>query len=196
MTKSVTFFYDYVSSASYLAWTQLPAMCVRHGAVLERRPILLGGLFKAVGNVSPLHVPAKFAWMIADQERFARRYGVPFVKSERFPFNTVAAMRGAIWARRLGRLPAWDEAFFKAGWGEGRDIGDLETVKAIAAAAGFDAEAFAAAIQTDEIKQALVDATAEAVAAGAFGAPTFVVDGVLHWGQDRLDWVEQALAAG
>jgi 2-hydroxychromene-2-carboxylate isomerase len=194
MTKSVTFFYDYVSSASYLAWTQLPAICVRHGAVLERRPILLGGLFKSVGNASPISVPAKFAWMIADQARYARRYGVPFVKSDRFPYDTVAAMRGALWAKQLGRLDAWDEAFFKAGWGQGRDIGDLETVKSIAAAAGFDPEAFAGAIQTDEIKKALIDATAEAAAAGAFGAPTFVVDGVLHWGQDRLEWIEAALA--
>jgi 2-hydroxychromene-2-carboxylate isomerase len=103
-------------------------------------------------------------------------------------------MRGALWAKQLGRLDAWDEAFFKAGWGQGRDIGDLETVKSIAAAAGFDPEAFAGAIQTDEIKKALIDATAEAAAAGAFGAPTFVVDGVLHWGQDRLEWIEAALA--
>lgn len=194
MTKSVTFYYDYGSPTCYLAWTQLPAICAKHGGKLVRKPVLLGGIFKAAGNGTPLAVPAKAAWMMADIERHASQYGVPIVKSPSFPFNSVPAMRGAIWASKQGCLDVYDRALFEAAWVKGADIGNLETLKGIVAGAGLDAGAFASSIQMDEIKKALIDSTNEAVAAGAFGAPTFVIGKELHWGQDRLLWVERALA--
>jgi 2-hydroxychromene-2-carboxylate isomerase len=194
MTKSVTFFYDYVSPASYLAWTQLPAICAKAGATLVKKPMLLGGLHKAVGNVAPIAVPAKAAWMFADLKRHAAHYGVPLKMPAKFPFNTIPALRGALWAAKSGVLDAYDKALFEAAWARGEDISDAAAVKALVAAAGLDAESFAAAIQMDDIKKGLMDATNEAVAAGAFGAPTFVVADELHFGQDRLPWIERALA--
>ena len=194
MSKTVTFYYDYGSPTCYLAWTQLPAICDKHGASLVRKPVLLGGIFKATGNSTPVAIPAKAAWMMADISRFAAHYGVPFSKAPNFPFNSVPSMRGAIWASTLSKLEDYDKALFEAAWVNQVDIGNVDILKEVVGASGLDAEAFAAAIQTDGIKRGLIDTTNEAVAAGAFGAPTFVVDGVMHWGQDRLPWIERAIS--
>ena len=78
MNKTVDFFFDLGSPASYLAWTQLPGLCARQGATLRYRPMLLGGVFQATGNASPVMIPAKGRYMFTDLARFAARYGVPF----------------------------------------------------------------------------------------------------------------------
>ncbi len=104
MTKSVEFYYDYGSPAAYLAWTQLPKICADHNAELIRRPILLGGVFKATGNQSPVMVEKKGTWMFGDLARHAAHYGVPFEENPYFIINTLPLMRGAMWARGAGRL--------------------------------------------------------------------------------------------
>jgi len=95
-TQSVEFFFDFGSPASYLAWTQLPALCAASGATLIYRPMLLGGVFQATGNASPVAVPAKGRYMLTDLARFAARYGVPLRFNPHFPINTLALMRGAV----------------------------------------------------------------------------------------------------
>lgn len=192
MGKSVTFFYDYGSPTCYLAWTQLAEICGQSGATVTKKPILLGGLFKAIGHTSPIALKAKAVWMFADLARYAKHYGVPFQKPNAFPLNSIPPMRAAIWASRAGVLDVCDRALFKAAWVDGLDIGDIETLKYVLAAAGLDSGEMAQAIQSPSIKSGLVDATDEAIAAGAFGVPTFLVGGVLHFGQDRLPWVERA----
>jgi len=195
MSKQVEFFYDYTSPNAYLAWTQLPALCDRHGAELVRRPVFLGGILKATGNTSPVSVEAKADWMFADIERHAAHYGVPFRMNPHFIFNTLAAMRGAVWAQQQGCLEAYDRALFEAAWTQGRDLGDPAVLQERIAAAGLDAGAAAEAIKRDEVKQALIAAGEAAVGRGVFGVPTLICAGELHFGQDRLPWVERALAA-
>lgn len=189
----VTFYYDYGSPASYLAWTQLPALCARHGAAIDYRPILIGGLFKITGNHSPVTVEAKGDWFFKDMARFAERYGVPFRKNPYFIINSLPLMRGAIWAEGQGRLDDYDRVIFHACWVEGRDLNDPAVIMATLRDGGFDADAVAAAIQTDRIKQRLIQVTQDAVDQGIFGVPSMVVDEEMHFGQDRLDWVEAAL---
>jgi 2-hydroxychromene-2-carboxylate isomerase len=120
----VTFYYDYGSPASYLAWTQLPALCVKHGATLDRRPILIGGLFKITGNQSPVTIEAKGDWFFQDMARFAERYGVSFQKNPYFIINSLPLMRGAIWAEDEGRLEDYDRVMFEACWVNGRNLND------------------------------------------------------------------------
>ncbi len=193
--KQVEFYYDYASPASYLAWTQMPALCERLGAELVRKPFLLGGVFKATGNATPVRLPPKRAWMFDDMRRYAKRYGVAFNDNPYFVFNSLPAMRMAIWAKTKGCLEAVDKAVFEAAWVRGLDIGDRETLGGLAAELGFDPAEVAAGLQDPAVKQALIDETNEAVERGAFGAPTYFVSGEMHFGQDRLDWVEEALAA-
>ncbi|MEZ5934876.1 MAG: 2-hydroxychromene-2-carboxylate isomerase [Alphaproteobacteria bacterium] len=190
----VTFYYDYGSPASYLAWTQLPAICARHGAGIDHRPILIGGLFKITGNRSPATVEAKGAWFFKDMARYAERYGVPFEKNPYFIINSLPLMRGAIWAAEQGRLQDYDRVMFEACWVNGRNLNDPKVIMATLREGGFDADAIAAAIQTADIKQRLIEVTDEAAERGIFGLPTMLVGDEMHFGQDRLDWVEQALA--
>ena len=119
---TIEFFFDYGSPASYLAYTQMPGIAQRTGATIVYRPMLLGGVFKATGNQSPVTIPAKGAWMMTDLPRFAKRYGVPYVRNPHFPINTLNLMRGAIAAEMDGRLVPYSDAIFRAIWVDQRRI--------------------------------------------------------------------------
>ena len=194
MKKTVDFYYDYISSASYLAWTQLPDICKQAGATLNYKPMLLGGVFKAVGNTSPITIPAKWEWMKRDIERHANYYGVPYQLNPHFIFSTVKAMRGAMWALSEGRIEEFNQVMFPAAWADGKDLASVDVLEEILTNANINASEVLEATGQSEFKQALIDATDAAVEAGAFGAPTIIVDGELFFGQDRLEWVKRALA--
>ena len=193
MSKSVDFYFDFGSPTSYLAYTQLASVAERTGATVRYKPILLGGVFQATNNRSPLEVAAKGKWMRADIEDFARRYGVPFQWNPHFPINTLALMRGAIHALREGTLVTYSDTMFKAIWADTENMNDPAVIGKVLEAAGFDAPRIFAATQDQSVKDALKAATEEAVARGVFGAPTFFVGPRMHFGQDRLLYVEELL---
>lgn len=195
MSKTVEFFFDLGSPASYLAWTQLPALCARHGAALRYRPMLLGGVFQATGNASPVMIPAKGRYMFTDLARFAARYGVPFGLPPGFPINTLALMRGLVGTqlRAPERFDALLAALFNGLWVQRRNLGDVTVLEQVLAEAGFTAAEFQVLTGDEEVKAALKQATEEAVERGVFGAPTCFVDGQMYFGQDRLDFVVDAL---
>jgi 2-hydroxychromene-2-carboxylate isomerase len=194
MSKRVEFFYDFGSPASYLAHTQLPKIAEKTGAEIIHRPFLLGGVFKATGNSPPMSVAAKGTWLLNDLERYAKRYGVPLVFNPHFPINTVQLMRGATWTRENDLLPAYQDAMFKAVWEEARNMNDPEEVAKVLQAIDIDPGQFTEAVADQNIKDKLRADTEEAVSRGAFGAPTIFVGGDMFWGQDRLDFVEEALS--
>jgi 2-hydroxychromene-2-carboxylate isomerase len=188
---SIEFFFDYGSPASYLAYTQMPSLAQRTGATVVYRPMLLGGVFKATGNQSPINIPAKGVWMMQDLPRFAKRYGVRYVRNPHFPINTLSLMRGAIAAEMDGRLIPFSDAIFRAIWVDQKRMEDPVVIGGVLRDAGFDPAAMMAAIGTAEVKDKLKAVTEEAVARGVFGAPTFFVGKHMFWGQDRLDFVEE-----
>ena len=194
-SKRLEYFFDFGSPTSFLAWTQLPGIVAETGAELVWRPMLLGGVFKATGNASPVSVPAKGRWMGADIARWARRYGVPFRFNPHFPINTLTLMRGAagLQLRAPEQFARYCEVVSKALWEEARNLGDPAVLAATLAAAGFDVEAFTALVGDPEVKARLIATTEEAVARGVFGAPTFFVGEAMFFGQDRLDFVREAL---
>jgi len=197
MSKQVEFFFDFGSPAAYLAWTQLPNIAAAAGATIVWRPMLLGGVFKAAGNASPISVAAKGKWMMADLARFAARYGVPLNFPASFPVNTLALMRGAVGMQMCqpADFDRYVTAVFQAIFARGLAMGDPAVVAGVLSAAGLDAGGFEALIGDPAVKQGLIANTDEAVARGAFGAPTMFVGNAMHFGQDRLDFVAQALAA-
>ena len=190
----VEFFFDFGSPTSYLAWTQLPRLAAECGAALDWRPMLLGGVFKATGNASPVTVAAKGRWMTDDIGRWARRYGVPFIFNPHFPINTLTLMRGAVGLqlRRPADFARYVETIFRAMWVEPRNLGEPEVLAQTLAAAGFDA-AFTELVADLEVKAALIANTEEAVRRGVFGAPTMFVGEQMFFGQDRLEFVREAL---
>ena len=197
MTPIVEFHFDVGSPAAYLAWTQVPALEAQTGARVDYRPMLLGGVFQATGNRSPMEVPAKARYMNSDLERFARRYGVPFSHNAFFPINTLTLMRGAVGLqlREPSRMLAYVDAVYRAIWVDGKNMNDPGVVGAVLQKAGFDPAELLALAAEPEVKERLKAATQEAVARGVFGAPTFFVGSQMYWGQDRLDFVKEALGA-
>ncbi|HDS0918241.1 TPA: 2-hydroxychromene-2-carboxylate isomerase [Pseudomonas putida] len=198
MHKTVDFYFDLGSPASYLAWTQLPGLCARQGATLHMRPMLLGGVFQATGNASPAMVPAKGRYMFTDLARFAARYGVPFGLPPGFPVNTLTLMRGVMGTqlRSPERLEALLTVLFNGLWVQRRNLSDSAVLDETLSQAGFDPQAFHALAADPEVKAALKQATEVAVERGVFGAPTCFVGEAMFFGQDRLDFVEQALSQG
>ena len=197
MTRTVEFFFDFGSPTTYLAYRQLPKLAAEAGADIAWRPMLLGGVFKATGNASPASVPAKGRWMNDDMRRWAERYGVPLRFNPHFPINTLTLMRGAtgVQMRRPAEFLRYLEVIERAMWETPRNLGDPAVLAATLAEAGFDAEEFAALVGDPEVKAKLVETTEEAVARGVFGAPTFFVGKEMFFGQDRLDFVREALLA-
>lgn len=193
MSKSVEFFFDVGSPAAYLAWTQLPRIAAETGATIRWRPLLLGGVFKATGNRAPLEVPAKGAYLFRDLARFARRYGVPLRFNPHFPINTLQLMRGAAAYEDEARFHDYLTALFEAIWVEEKNLNDPAVVAEVLGATGFDPEDFLRRIADEAVKERLRATTEEAVSRGVFGAPSFFVDGELFFGQDRLDFVAEAL---
>lgn len=195
MNKTVEYYFDFGSPAAYLASTQLPALASDTGATVLWRPMLLGGVFVATGNASPASVPAKGKYIFRDFARFAGRYGVALKTNPFFPINTLTLMRIAVGLqmRQDPRFMDYCTAMFRAIWVEAHNMNDPATVASVLQAAGFDAPALLALASEQVVKDKLKGLTEEAVARGVFGAPTFFVAEQMFWGQDRLDFVREAL---
>jgi 2-hydroxychromene-2-carboxylate isomerase len=191
----VEFYFDFGSPYSYLAYRALPGIAAARNAAIVWRPMLLGGIFKATGNHSPAEIPAKGNWTNLDLERWARRHGARFVRNPHFPVNTLALMRGATGMQMQGQdFARYVETIFSSMWEKPRNLGDPAELAAVLTAAGFNSQAFLAMINDPAVKELLKKNTEDAVARGVFGAPTFFVGDEMFWGQDRLDFVDEALA--
>jgi 2-hydroxychromene-2-carboxylate isomerase len=195
--RKIEYFFDVGSPTSYLAWTQLPKIAAETGATVAWRPMLLGGVFKATGNASPITVAAKGRWMNEDMKRWADRYGVTFRFNPHFPINTLTLMRGAagLQMRSPEQLARYLEVVERALWETPKNLGDPAVLAATLSEAGFDAEAFVTLVADPEVKARLIATTEEAVGRGVFGAPTFFVGDQMFFGQDRLEFVREALLA-
>lgn len=193
MSKQVEFFFDFGSPTSYLAWTQLPRIAAQAQARIVWRPMLLGGVFKASGNQSPVAIPAKGRYMLHDLARFAARYGVPLAFNPHFPINTLTLMRGAAGYLDTERFQPYVKAIFEALWVQQKNLGKPEVLGDVLGIAGFDPAEFERLVNDEAVKQRLKATTEEAIERGVFGAPSFFVDGELYFGQDRLDFVAEAL---
>jgi 2-hydroxychromene-2-carboxylate isomerase len=194
MSKLLEFYFDFGSPTAYLAHKRLQQLSGQYDLEVRYVPMLLGGVFKATGNTTPAAIPAKGRYMMeSDLPRFSSRYGVPLRINPHFPINTLQIMRGAVAAARLGCFDDYVDAVYDAVWVDGKHMGDPEVIAATLAQAGLDASALMALAQDPEVKGELAANTETAVARGVFGAPTMFMDGEMYFGQDRLDFVEEAL---
>jgi 2-hydroxychromene-2-carboxylate isomerase len=196
----VEFHFDFGSPNAYLAHKVLPGIEARTGARFEYVPILLGGVFKATNNRSPMEAFAgirnKPEYEALQTRRFVARHGLEaFRFNPNFPINTLQLMRGAVVAQRLGVFEAYVEAVFKAMWEDQKPMGDAEVFTGTLRSAGLDAEGLIALSQDPEVKAALVANTEASVARGTFGSPTFFVGDEIYFGKDSLGDVEAAIRA-
>lgn len=194
----VVMYHDVASPFSYLASTQAARVVGELGARLTLRPILLGGLFRAIGapNVPLFEMtPPKRRYVGQDLTRWARWWGVPLRFPDAFPLRSTLAQRVLVVEPRA------TAPLYEAAWARGLNIGDEAVVRAALEGAGLDAPALMAAAGEEGVKAQLRAHTEEAVARGVFGVPTFEVrcpgaPPALYWGQDRLELVAEHLARG
>lgn len=186
MSRQLEFFYDYVSIYSYLADSQLGELA---GAEILYRPMFLGAVMKATGNRPPATVEAKRQYMMSDVARWTRRYAMPFKMNPLFPQNTLKALRLALVAQHAGAFERVHRPLFEAIWVHEKDLSDDAVLEEIAAAAGLSLKA----VEDEGIKDELKANTDEAIARGVFGAPTFFIGDQMFFGNDRFDFIREAL---
>jgi 2-hydroxychromene-2-carboxylate isomerase len=201
MPATIDFIFDFGSPNAYLAWKVLPQICARTGAQLNLIPCLLGGIFKATNNRSPVQafgeVKGKLAYEGLETRRFVAKHGLSAYRSNpHFPVNTLLIMRGLIAARRQGLGDAYLAAVEAAMWEAGEKMDDPAVAARVLAAAGLPAQALLEATQDPEVKAELVANTEAAVARGVFGIPTFFVGDEMFFGKDRLGQVEDEVLKG
>jgi 2-hydroxychromene-2-carboxylate isomerase len=193
------FLFDFGSPNAFLAHRVIPQIEQRTGAKFAYVPVLLGGIFKATGNKSPMeafgHIPSKMAYEQLETQRFIRRHAIADFKfNPFFPVNTLNLMRMAVAAQAEGILPRYMDAVFHHMWIEPKKMDDPEIVKAALAQSGLD-PALLERAQAPEVKAKLIANTDAAVKRGVFGIPTFFVGEEIFFGKDRLRDVEEAIAA-
>lgn len=195
MAPRFEFFFDYASPYSYLASTQVEAIAKRTGAELHWRPFLLGGVFRSTGNVPPAQNMFKAKYLLKDLQDWCGHYGLPTLKiPEDFPANSLKADRLGVVVATVGKLPGFSHAVYRKAFVEGRSISDVEILKGLLRGLALDADALLAETDSQTVKDQLKRNTEEAVERGAFGAPTFFVNGEdMYVGNDRLSFVERAL---
>ena len=192
--KAIEFLYDFGSPNAFLVHQTLPGIAARCGATMEWCPVLLGGVFKATNNQAPLmnfeNVTGKNDYLRVELERYIERHRLQFAWNPHFPVNTLAVMRGAVFAVGKPWERTYIDCVFNAMWVEERDMADVAVIEKVLKAAELPADAIIAAAQAPEIKGHLVEATTSAVARGVFGTPTMFLGDEMFFGKDALSDLE------
>ena len=198
MSKIIDYYLSLVSPYTYMGGPRLTEMADRHGARIVFKPMELAKIFPASGGL-PLakRAPQRQAYRLVELQRWRDYLGMPLnLKPKFFPAAEWPAAGMLIAAQDQGLdCGALANAILGAVWVEERNIADADTLRDIARQTGLDGDALLAAADTDPVKETYAANTEAALTAGVFGAPTYIFDGILYWGQDRLDFLERALAA-
>ncbi|GLH80215.1 DSBA oxidoreductase [Bradyrhizobium sp. SSBR45G] len=198
MPLKVEFLFDFGSPNAYLAELALPGIERRTGVKFEYVPVLLGGIFKATGNMSPFEslrgIKNKPEYQALETQRFIRRYNATkFQQNPFFPVNTLMLMRGAVAAQFEGVFEPYFRAAYRHMWEEPKKMDDPETFRNAFVSSGIDIDRLIARAQQDDVKKGLIDRTSDAVNRGAFGSPTFFVGKEMFFGKDQLRDVEESI---
>lgn len=193
--KSVEFYFDLGSPYSYLAYYRLLQIAEQQEIQIVYKPILLGGVFKATGNRSPIEIPVKGVYSILDMQRWAEYYQIPMQMNPHFPMNTLTLMR-ILTGVQLLSLEKFEQVLkllFDAMFGTPQNLNEPTVLAEVLEPSGFSVEDIMSMVQSEVVKQKLITETELAIQRGLFGAPTFFVGDEMYWGQERLHFVEQAL---
>ena len=196
--KPIEFYFEFASPYGYFASTKIDAIAAKYGRTVDWKPIMLGAALQATGSQPNVLIPIKGEYFKNDIIRCARILGLAFTMPDKMPMNSLAASRAFYWLdrREPPKAKQLAEAVYKAHWGLGRDMSDVEDVVHVAEPLDIDGDALRAACQKQKIKDKLKNITMASVEAGVFGSPFIIADGEHFWGHDRLDHLERWLGAG
>ncbi|WP_180090114.1 MULTISPECIES: 2-hydroxychromene-2-carboxylate isomerase [unclassified Acinetobacter] len=195
--KVIEFYFDVGSPYSYIGFHRIQQIAQQYQAELIWKPMLLGGVFKATGNSSPMAVPAKARYSMIDLQRWAKLWQIPVQMNPYFPINTLQLMR-LITAVQLFQPELFLNVLtgiFNAMFGQPRNLNDLNELIQLMQELGLEVAQVKSWLEDEKVKSELKVITEEAIARGVFGAPSWFVDDELYWGVDHLHFVEAALQA-
>jgi len=192
---TIDFYFDFLSPYSYLAHQQLPALAAKYRCDVVYRPASLAALKLAAGNTGPStrDMPVKHKYARADLARWAQRYGVPMKPPK--SGESAWLNKGALFAIDKGQARDYVARAWSKTWGGGGDPADEALLRDVARELGWDANAFVAFTASPEAEARYKASTDEAAKRGVFGVPTFIVGDELWWGNDRMQFLEEFLAA-
>ena len=198
MSKTIDYYICLVSPYTYLGDALVTEIAARHGAAIRHKPMELAKIFPETGGL-PLakRAPARQAYRLVELKRWRKHRGLPLNLRPKFfpaPEWPAAGMIIAAQDQELDCGPLVN-GILTAVWAEDRDIADIDTLKAIAGKCGLDGGALLDAAEDDAVKATYAANSEQALAAGVFGAPSYVFTNELYWGQDRLAFLEDALAS-
>lgn len=199
VTKVIEFLYDFGSPNAYLMHKTLPDLAARYDATVSYQPILLGGVFKATNNQSPMQafggVQGKLQYQMRETQRFIKRHDLTFHMNPHFPVMTIGVMRGAVFSQGKEWGNKYISAVFEAMWVHGQKMDDPAVIGDVLTENGLPTSEIMQATQDQSVKQGLIDATSAAVARGVFGSPTMFVGDEMFFGKETLPEIEEALGA-
>ena len=187
MIKSFDFYFDFISPYSYLAHKQIRGIERKKNIQINYKPILLGGLHKLVGITAPAFINPKAKFMIKDCKMVAKKFNIKFYFNSFFPINSINLMRGLLIIKNNIKNNYIDN-FFEAYWQEGLNLGDEKTFFNVLKKCKIKKNDFLMKIENKKTKDRLQKLTKDAYMKDIFGAPTFVVNKKIFWGQDRLGY--------
>ena len=194
--KQIVFYFDLGSPYSYIGLYRIQQLAEQYQAEIIWKPMLLGGVFKATGNNSPMAVPAKARYSMIDMERWSKLWNIPVQMNPYFPINTLNLMR-IITAVQLYQPENFQNVLnglFDAMFGNPRNLNDINELASVAQGLGLDVAQVQAWLADEQVKAQLKSVTDEAIDRGVFGAPTWFVDDEMFWGVDHLHFVEMELS--
>ena len=187
MTKSIDFYFDIISPYAYLAYKQIISLNKERKIQFNYKPILLGGLHKLAEITAPAFNEFKMKNMKNDCNLVALKKNIEFNWNDKFPINSIKFMRGYLSIDEEIK-EIYLETFFNAYWKDNIDFNNTESFKKLLKTINLDSDKFFKDIEKNEIKEKLKEITDLAFKKEVFGAPTFIVNGKLFWGQDRLEY--------
>ena len=189
MIKSFDFFFDFTSPYSYLAHKQIRIIENQYKIDINYMPILLGGLHSLAEIEAPIFIPSKAKFMIKDCKLFAEKLNIKFKFNSHFPIQSLNLMRGVLIAKKENKISLYIDKFFDACWKDGLNLNNQNIVNKILEDLNFNIETFKLKISEQKIKVEFKKKTKDAFLKGVFGAPSFIINNKMFWGQDRLEFV-------
>ena len=187
MIKSIDFYFDFISPYSYLAHKKIQIIKKEKNIIFNYRPILVGGLHNLQGITAPAFIKPKLKHMISDCDLIAKKDKFDFIWNSKFPINSLNIMRGYLFINNENK-DLYLNIMFDAYWKDNLDISNEEILKSLLEKCKIDPDSFFEEIKDTKIKEKLKNVTQEAHNKDVFGAPTFVINNKIFWGQDRLEF--------